>query len=326
VGDEDAAALRRMAGLATPMALRVAATLGLAKRLERSASVDELAVELSLSSVALELLLNHLETLDIVSQVDGGFRITPFGANLRDPFTDMVLRLDSSAGRAELAFVELAHSVATGEAAYPKRYGQDFWADLAEQPALRASFDRQMVLRFLGQVPQILLGYDWSQFGSIVDVGGGQGDLLSAILAANPQMRGRLVDLAPTAVEAVSTFAARGVGDRAEVSAQSFFEPLPAGADAYLLVDIIHDWDDFNAHRILSRCVEAAPAGGRILVVEGVGGRRAASDVDLSMLVIFGGRERRVDEFIALGSAHGLELESVVDLSDQRCLLEFRVG
>lgn len=308
------------------MALRVAVTLGLPTRLFGvSASVEELAAELKVSSVPLELLLNHLQTLGVVSRVGDGFQLTAFGANLRDSFTDMLLRLDSAAGRAELAFVELAHSIATGEAAYPKRYGQDFWADLASDPSLRTSFDRQMVLRFMGQVPQILLGYDWSQFSSVVDVGGGSGDLLSAILSVNPGMRGNLVDLPATASSAEATFQARGVTDRAVVTPQSFFEPLPAGADAYLLVDIIHDWDDFNAHRILARCVEAAPADGRILVVEGVGGRRAATDMDLSMLVIFGGRERRLEEFAALGGEHGLVLESVVDLTDERCLLEFRL-
>jgi hypothetical protein len=325
VGIDDAAALRQMARLATPMALRVAVTLGLPSRLEKTASVDELAAELKVSSVPLELLLGHLETLGVVARVGEGFQLTAFGANLKDPFTNMLLHMDSAAGRAELAFVELAHSVATGEAAYPKRYGQDFWADLAANPALRASFDRQMVLRFQGQVPQILLGYDWSQFSSIVDVGGGNGDLLSAILSVNPGMRGNLVDLSPTADEAVATFQARGVSDRAVATPQSFFDPLPAGFDAYLLVDIIHDWDDFNAHRILARCVEAAPAGGRILVVEAVGDRRAGTDMDLSMLVIFGGRERRVEEFTALGAEHGLVLESVVDLTEQRCLLEFRL-
>ncbi|TDQ04396.1 O-methyltransferase [Labedaea rhizosphaerae] len=308
------------------MALRVAVTLGLPSRLSGvSVPVEELAAELKVSSVPLELLLNHLSTLGVVERLDDGFRLTPFGANLRDPFTEVLLRLDSSAGRAELAFVELAHSVATGEAAYPRRYGQDFWADLAADPSLRESFDRQMVLRFQGQVPQILLSYDWSQFSSILDVGGGRGDLLSAILSVNPEMRGNLLDLSPTAEEALETFRARGVADRAEVTAQSFFDPLPVGFDACLLVDIIHDWDDFNAHRILARCIEAAPVGGRILVVEGIGGRRAATDMDLSMLVIFGGRERTVAEFQALGADHGLVLESVVDLTDQRCLIEFRV-
>jgi len=98
---------------------------------------------------------------------------------------------------------------------------------------------------------------------------------------------------------------------------------LPAGADAYLLCDILHDWDDEQAHQILDRCVEAVPANGRIVIIEPVGGRRASTEFDLAMLVIFGGRERRVEEFQALGAAHGLVLDTVLDLTDQRCLLEF---
>lgn len=110
------------------------------------------------------------------------------------------------------------------------------------------------------------------------------------------------------------------------MSAQSFFDPLPAGAQAYLLCDILHDWDDEHAHRILARCVEALGPGGRVLVVEPVGGRRANTEFDLAMLVIFAGRERRVEEFRALAAAHGLVLDAVVDLTDQRCLLEFRAA
>ena len=121
----------------------------------------------------------------------------------------------------------------------------------------------------------------------------------------------------------MATFRAHQVDDRAEVTPGSFFDPLPAGADAYLLCDILHDWDDEHAHRILARCVEALPPNGRLLVVEPVGGRRASTEYDLAMLVIFGGRERRVEEFRALGAAHGLVLATVRDLTDQRCLLEF---
>lgn len=110
------------------------------------------------------------------------------------------------------------------------------------------------------------------------------------------------------------------------MTAGSFFDPLPAGADAYLLLDILHDWDDEHAHRILSRCVEAARPAGRILVIEPVGGLRAHSEFNLAMLVIFGGRERRIDEFRALASSHGLVLDTVADLTDQRCLLEFQLA
>src|SRR5690242_18148869 len=181
-----------MAGLATPMALRVAVTLGLPDRLlGAEAGVDELAVELKVSPVALGLLLGHLATLGFVERTASGYRTTEYGANLcvdaGNGFTNVLLRLDSAAGRAELAFVELAHSIATGQAAYPRRYGQDFWADLADDPHLRASFDRQMTLRFREQLPEIVLGFDWSRFSTIVDVGGGQGSLLAAILAAHPR-------------------------------------------------------------------------------------------------------------------------------------------
>jgi O-methyltransferase len=110
------------------------------------------------------------------------------------------------------------------------------------------------------------------------------------------------------------------------VTAGSFFDPIPAGAQAYLLSDILHDWDDEHAHRILARCVEAAQPTGRVLVVEPVGGRRGSTEMDLVMLALYGGRERRIDEFRTLAAAHGLVLDTAIDVSDQRCLLEFRLG
>ncbi|MEW2506371.1 methyltransferase [Amycolatopsis sp. NPDC047767] len=229
--------------------------------------------------------------------------------------------MNTAGGRAELAFVELAHSITTGEAAYPRRYGQDFWADLAENEDLRESFDRQMTFRIREQIPQLVAGYDWARFSTIVDVGGGRGDILAAILTANPGLRGHLLDLAPTAADARRTFAAHALD--AQVTAGSFFDPLPPSADAYLLVDILHDWDDTHAHRILERCAEAAGSTGRILVVEPVAGHQADTASALAMLTIFGGRERRLDEFRALASAHGLRLDAVTDLTSQRCLLEF---
>ncbi|WP_444541921.1 methyltransferase [Amycolatopsis bartoniae] len=323
---EDVAEIRKLAGLATPMALRVAVTLGLPDRLRGDgAGTEEVAAELGLSPVALGLLLNHLATLGIVERVPHGYRTTGYGAALctdADNGLTNFLHLDLAGGRAELAFVELLHSVTTGEAGYARHHGRDFWADLAGHPHLRESFDEQMTRRLREQVPAIVAGYDWGRFTTIVDVGGGRGTLLAAILAAHPRLHGHLVDLDPTATEARQTL--RAVAGRARTTAASFFDPLPPGADAYLLCDILHDWDDEHAHRILARCVEALPPAGRVLVVEPVGGRRASTEFDLAMLTIFGGRERRVEEFEALGSAHGLVLGTVTDLTGQRCLLEFR--
>lgn len=327
--NDNAAVIRDLAGLATPMALRVAVTLGLPDQLRGGAAATHVAADLGVSPVALELLLNHLVTLGIVERVPAGYRTTDHGTALctdaGNGLTNL-LHLDMAGGRAEMALVELMHSITTGNAGYPRRHGRDFWADLAEHPHLRASFDQQMIDRFRELVPRIVAGYDWGRFATIVDVGGGRGTLLAAILAAHPHLRGHLVDLEPTATEARHTFTAHQLGDRVRATAGSFFDALPPGADAYLLCDILHDWDDEQAHRILARCVDAARPTGRILVVEPIGGRWASTEIDLAMLAIFGGRERPVEEFRALASAHGLVLAAVTDLVDQRCLLEFHLA
>jgi precorrin-6B methylase 2 len=327
--DDDRNELLRLAGLATPMALRVAVTLRLPDRLSGdSANADELAAELGQSPLALGLLLGHLTTLGVLERTSSGYRTTEYGANLRaDAGNGLagLLDMEAAGGRGELAFVELAHSIATGQAGYIRRYGRDFWADLAENPHLRETFDRQMTQRFLAQVPGFVAGFDWSRFGTIVDVGGGHGSLLAAILTANPSMRGHLVDLAPTAAAAEKELRAQGLVDRIEVTAGSFFDPLPAGADAYLLSDILHDWDDEHAHRILARCAEAAHPGGRVLVIEAVGGLGAQTEWDLVMLVLYGGRERRLDELRELAAVHGLAFDSLTPLTEQRSLLEFRL-
>jgi len=319
-----------MAGLATPMALRVAVTLGLPDRLrDTSATTEDLASELDVSTIGLDLLLDHLVTLEILDRTPTGWRTTDFGTNLcadaDGGWTKLMLDLNSAAGRSELAFVELAHSVRTGAAAYPHRYGQDFWTDANEQPHLRETFDRQMTHRINAQIPGIVAGTDWSRFPTIVDVGGGPGSILAAILTAHPNVRGNLVDFPPTAAQARRTFEAQGLADRAEATAGSFFDPLPPGADAYLLIDILHDWDDENAHRILDRCVEAAKPTGRVLVVELVGDLGAQSEFNLAMLVLYGGRERKLDEFRALAAPHGLVLDEVTRLDGERSLLEFRL-
>ncbi|MFC4857084.1 methyltransferase [Actinophytocola glycyrrhizae] len=318
-----------MAGLATPMALRVAVTMSLPDRLRGDGTtVKDVANDLNVSPVALGLLLGHLATLGVVERTDTGYRTTEFGAHLRaDAGNGLhnLLHLDNAGGRSELALVELAHSVRTGREVYSRRYGQDFWADLAAHPRLRESFDRQMTGRFAGQIPRVVAGFDWARFTTLVDVGGGQGTLLAAILTTHPHLRGHLVDLPPTAADARRTFTAHGLDDRTEVTGGSFFDPLPSGADAYLLFDIVHNWDDEHVHRILARCVEAARPSGRVLLVEAVGGLRADTEMDLVMLAFHGGRERGLDELRALAAAHGLAIDTVTTLTDERCLLEFHL-
>src|SRR5882757_7279426 len=177
-----------------------------------------------------------------------------------------------------------------------------------------------MTARFVTPVPQIVAGVDWSRVDTLVDVGGGHGTLLAAVQEAPPAMTARLRDLERTATAATQTFQQRGLHERATAIAGSFFDPLPPGADAYLLCDILHDWNDEHAHRILARVAEAAHPAGRVLVIEPVGGLRANSEMDLAMLVLYGGRERRTDELRTLAAAHGLALDTVTTVTGQRCL------
>ena len=199
---DNVAEIRKLAGLATPMALRVAVTLGLPDRLRDEAATTQLATELNVSPIALELLLNHLATLGIVERTPTGYRTTDFGTTLRTDAGNGLanfLHLNLAGGRADMAFVELLHSITTGDAAYPRRHGNDFWADLTAHPHLRESFDQQMTDRIRDQIPRLVAGYDWGRFATIVDVGGGNGTVLSAILAAHPETHGHLIDLDPTA-------------------------------------------------------------------------------------------------------------------------------
>jgi SAM-dependent methyltransferase len=312
------------------MAVRVAATLGLVDRTGTAgATAAALAVETGASASALECLLDHLVAVGVFTLEDGRYRPTALGAQMGADAPEGVkplLDINCAGGRAELAFVELLDTVRTGEAAYPKRYGRDFWADLDAVPELRRSFDAQMNWRFKVEAGQIAERFDWGRFAEILDVGGGDGILLEAILRAHPGVRGRVLELSPTAEAAGERFAAAGFGERAGAVVGSFFDPLPTGADAYLLSDILHDWDDEHGRAILTECRRAAAPGGTVVVTEPVRGYGANTGIDLFMVMCFGGRERTVDELVALAGDCGLVLRDAGPLSDGRTVLEFGVA
>lgn len=321
-----------MAGLATPMSIRVAATLSLVERAGGAgATAEQLAAETATSVPALRCLLDHLVTIGVfdLDRESGRYQPTDLGAQLREDAPEGIkplLDINCAGGRAELAFVELLGTIVTGAAAYPHRYGRDFWADLEATPELRRSFDAQMHWRFQVQAPQIAHRFDWGRFGEILDVGGGDGTVLAAILQAHPGPRGRVLDLAATSAAATERFAAAGLGARAGVVTGSFFDPLPVGADAYLLSDILHDWDDDHARTILAGCRRAAAPGGTVVVIEPVRGAGAGTAMDLFMLMCFGGRERTVDELAALAADSGLVLHDTGPVAEGRTALEFRAA
>lgn len=320
-----------MADLATPMSIRVAATLGLVEHAGNGgATAEQLASATGTSAPALRCLLDHLVTIGVfeLDAYSGRFRPTSLGDQLGEHAPDGIkplLDINHAGGRAELAFVELLGTITTDTPAYVHRYGRDFWSDLDARPELRRSFDAQMNWRFHVQAPQIAERFDWGRFAEIVDVGGGDGTVLAAILHAHPELRGRVLELAPTATAAAGRFAAEGLDDRAVAVPGSFFDPLPAGADAYLLSDILHDWDDDHARRILAGCRRAAAPHGTVVVIEPVLGQGVDTAMDLFMLMCFGGRERTIDELARLAADSGLVLGSSGPIAEGRTALEFRV-
>ncbi|MDQ7804900.1 methyltransferase [Amycolatopsis sp. A133] len=320
-----------LADLATPMAVRVAATLGLAEHAGTGgATAEELAARTGTSAAALSRLLDHLVTVEVfdLDHGSGRYRPTDLGAQLREDAPEGVkplLDITCAGGRAELAFVELLDVMTSGAPAYPRRYGRDFWADLDAEPKLRSSFDAQMNWRFREQAPLIARDFDWSRFPDILDVGGGDGPLLIEILRAHPGVRGRILDLPPAAAAAEGRLEAAGLGDRASAVAGSFFDPLPAGADAYLLSDILHDWDDEHARRILDGCRRAAAPGASVVLIEPVRGHGAGTAIDLFMLMCFGSKERTVEELTGLATGCGLAFRDAAPVTNGRWALEFTV-
>jgi len=147
----------------------------------------------------------------------------------------------------------------------------------------------------------------WGGIRSIVDVGGGTGAMLAELLRVHPGTRGTLVDLPRTVARARDVFDAAGVTIRSAAVGQSFFDPLPAGADLYLLKNVINDWPDAEVTAILRRCADAARPNGRIVVIGGIGPDNAPRGLTVEV-VLCGGQYRSVSEFAALASAAGLEV------------------
>lgn len=316
-----------MASLATPMSIRVAATLRLADLIgDTGATAAQLAEATATAPMALTRVLDHLVTIGVLEFVEDRYGLTALAGPLRaDHDTHLLdqLDIDSAIGRATLAFVDLLDVVKTSTAAYPRRYGRDFWADLADRPALRQSFDARMERRFDVRAPEMARRFDWSRFGTIVDVGGGVGTVLRAIVEEHPTVTGQVVDLEPTVTRAAEAFAAAGLDHRVTTVAGSFFDPLPRGAAAYLLCDILHDWDDEHARVILSRCAEAAGEHGRVLVIEMLREHDVNTMYDLCMLVFFGGGERTIEELNEMARPFGLTAVSKTPVAVDRTLVEF---
>lgn len=307
-----------MADLATPMAVRVAATLGIADHIARGVrTAAGLAETVGADPATLDRIMRHLVTAGLLRDDGwGGYSLTGLGELLRDDHPAAMRRrldVDGAIGRADLAFVQLLHAVRTGEAAYSVEFGRSFWEDLSMSPALSASFDELMGGDVAFEAPAIVAAFDWGSLGHVVDVGGGNGSLLIAMLRTFPTLRGTIIDLPDATDAARRSFAAAGVAERAEIVTGSFFDPLPSNAGGYILSAIIHNWPDDAAREILRRCAQAAGESGHVFVIEraDAGRETVGTERDLRMLVYFGGRERSVADLTALADEVNLDVVAV---------------
>ncbi|MCX3061719.1 methyltransferase [Streptomyces beihaiensis] len=303
--------------LVTPMAVRVAATLRLADLMaEGVEQVEELARRSDSDADALGRMLRYLVGHGVFAEPSPGrFTVTAVSDILRSDHPSGLRRmvtLDEFGGRMDLVFTELLHTVRTGRPAWEAAFGAPFWEHLAAEPALAESFDAAMAASRRSAAAEAC---DWSGVRHVVDVGGGTGALLAEVLRGRPGVRGTLVDLPDTVARGRRFLAARGLEERCAFAGQSFFDPLPADGDVYVLSAVLHDWDDERATAILRRCAEAAGPAGRVLVVEshGTAGDDPAmfAEMNLRMLVISGGRERTIESYRALATAAGLTATDV---------------
>jgi SAM-dependent methyltransferase len=317
-------ALFRLAtGYYVSQAIHVVAKLGIADLLGQSVrDCGELAAATETHASALRRVMRLLVSVGVFSEEENGkFGLTPVGECLRSEVPNsMHATALLFGGMAQEAWRHLLHSVRTGEPAFEQAFGVDTFAYMAEHPEEAANFDKAMA-NFTGRIAgAVAAAYPFSQFRTVVDVGGGNGALLAGILSFNPALRGILFEQPQVAERAKAEFARTGLEDRCEVVSGDFFREVPVGGDAYILKHVIHDWSDEHAIAILKSCHRAMGPEGKLLVLEGIyppgidvsDASLSAASNDVNMLVCTGGRQRSELEFRAVYDAARFTLTRII--------------
>jgi 2,7-dihydroxy-5-methyl-1-naphthoate 7-O-methyltransferase len=302
--------LETLSDLRTPWCIHVVATLRIADLIAAGTTeVDRLAAAAGCDSESLSAVLGHLVTRGLFEETEPGrFVLNEAAMGLLDPSQRLGLDLDGIGGRMARAWGTLLAYVRTGAPAYAELFGLPFWEDLDAHPEIAASFDALIGPAGHGTPdPDFEISGGWTSVRTVVDVGGGTGAMLAQILRARPEIHGTLVDLPRTVARSDETFQAAGVFGRVSAIGQSFFDPLPQGADLYLLRGVLNDWPDREATAILSRCAEAARPAGRVVILKGVSPDHAPKKLEIEM-VLLGGKQRTLAQFRELAREAGLRV------------------
>lgn len=317
--------LRLMTGAWATQAIATAAELRLPDHLASTADLPALATATGTDGASLARLLRYLTTLGVVHTGQNGYTLTDVGTLLRSGVEESMHPLALMyGGPFYQSFAALTDAVRTGAESYAKVFGANHFEHMAADPGVAELFHRSMAASnaMFAEVTRIV------EFtGTIVDVAGGNGELLSRVLHANPEARGVLLER-PHALTAARRLLA-DVTDRCTLVPGDFTKSVPTGGDTYLLSRVLHDWDDAHCHRILTACAAGMPPHAELLVIERLLPETTDTDSlavpwDIHMLCNVGGRERTETHYRELLSAAGFDLTATHPLPLDAHLLRAR--
>ena len=309
-----------LVGAKVAFMLRAMAELKIADELAGGAETPAaLAGRLGLAADPLGRVMRALTQFGVFEELpDGRFQNTAMSEYLRadtqPSLRDAFLFLNHDVSLKP--WLQIGDTLKDGVSRFSEINGGPLFSLFGKDQALADHFARCMRNLYGAEGAKIAAGYPFGQYGSLVDVGGGQGHVLAAILAANPDMNGTLFDIEATAPLGRNFLESQGLTGRTEVIGGDFFAELPGGHDAYFIKSVLHDWDDDRAVAILDTCRAAMPAEARLLIVEEVlaPGRKVGNPnrlVDLDLMIHLGGRERTEEEYRALLTRAGFALQKI---------------
>jgi len=292
-------------------------------------TAEELASATETHAPSLFRILRALVSVGVLSSAEGGrFAQTPLSETLVTdaPGTLRWFAVSELGQEHYPAWGNLMHSVKTGEIAFDNFFGVDIWKYFQQNPEDAAVFNNSMSSVTAATNDAITSLYDFSQFETIIDVGGGHGGLITSILKKNPEVKGVLFDAAEVIEGARPKIQAAGLADRLETIAGDFFTSVPEGGDAYIMKWIIHDWDDEKSITILKNCRKQMGPGNRLILVDCVVPETAephfSKFIDMNMLVMTGGKERTEAEFSKLLADSGFKLLRVIPTDQPFSVIE----
>lgn len=318
-----------LCGFWVSQSIYVVAKLGVADLLAGGPqSCERLAERVGVEAGALYRVMRTLAGYGLFEESEPqSFGLTPLGSLLQ---TGVPMSLRSLAiWNGEMSFKawgDVLHAVATGQPTTRRVLGMNLFEYLGQNPEAGLIFNDAMS-GLATQVSQaVVSAYDFSGAGTVVDIGGGQGVLLGAILRVHQEMKATLFD-APAVVEGANRrLEALSLAERCEVVGGDFFERVPEGGDIYLLSSVLHDWDDEDSLRILRNCRRAMRQNSKLLVIECVIPHSPepcfSKLLDLQMLVVTGGRERTEEQFQTLLSAAGFEMKRIIQTAVPERIIE----